>query len=788
MILVKQIILDKLNFIVFWLFALLITICLLLYKAIKGCLIGVKIIIRKLFPFIAYLIIGLFNLLKIIPNFIYEVVQRILFICTSIISFCFITFLKVIINLYKNIIYVIKFLFSLFPNNYLASIIKEYIGLFTKLFEHHYKKFTFKKFKNKYINFKFYYRMGLGIISFITYLLVYPLKQTLDFSKYISNSTIFDNSMNIIKSCSNYSVKLFLYINKPLIGLVKIAFITKVFVKIYIFARNIVIVIFDFICLILSFTIGIFTFLFLRQIFHKMRKNLKKDIIKKLLAFIKFEGKYIMGLALSICKNIALFLYKDVLNIIISSFSKQNAIKTCSLLTSTAILIYSSVYFYRNNQDYLIFSEKWNKSLQIMNSSHLFVKIIKSELFQPVIYYKEDIKLMEGETLYAMFYRRGIEKENVNDVMIALTKHINLKKINPKLTLKVVFASSSDWGEDKIKKLSLPLSIKEDLIVEADVDYNYVVYKQEKKLTRYILRRKVLVKDSIYTAAINAGVPASIAVEVFKVLSWDIDFQRDIKEHNTMEVIFECMYNQEDELVSCDNLMFATIKLEDRVVSFYKYSDGYYHEDGKSVIKTLIKTPVNNARLSSRFGNRVHPVLGYTALHKGVDFAAPIGTPIYASGSGVIEKKLYSATYGNYVVIRHNPYLKSLYAHMNSFAPKLKEGDRVSQWQVIGTIGATGRVTGPHLHYEVLLNNRQVNPLTIKMPSDKVLNENEIKEFAIYKSTFNTLAVRIPTKNKIASPNISFDADKSNTKLIKSNKVQATIIYRKKVSKENKKI
>ncbi|MCL2566686.1 MAG: peptidoglycan DD-metalloendopeptidase family protein [Alphaproteobacteria bacterium] len=474
--------------------------------------------------------------------------------------------------------------------------------------------------------------------------------------------------------------------------------------------------------------------------------------LKKLLKRSYFESRIFIKHSMIFIRSLLLFVWLDILNFKkMGMYIKNNLIKTSATLVFMFFLMYGFVLmaFYPTQFDKL--TKKHADAFFVLNTPNLLSEIRRSELFQPLVYYKEFIKVDSGSNLYNSLLEKGINVDNASEVVDTLKGSFDLRKINPNWIINTVVVSSTEWDSKKIQKLTMPIDNRIDLIVEADKNFNYMAYKQEKKLTRYMLRRKTLVKDSIYASAVSAGISPNIAMEVFKVLSWDIDFQREIKENNTLEVIFECIYNENGELVTCDNILFASI-VGDRTTSFYKFNGGYYHESGRSVVKTLVKTPINNARLSSSFGLRTHPVMGYTAVHKGVDFAAPTGTPIYASGVGTIEMMYRSASYGNYIRIRHNPYLSSAYAHMSGFAKGLKVGDKVSQWQLIGYVGATGIATGPHLHYEILINGKQVNPLTVKMPSAMKLDADKLQEFNNYKATFNNVAIKISTRGKIVSP------------------------------------
>lgn len=237
-------------------------------------------------------------------------------------------------------------------------------------------------------------------------------------------------------------------------------------------------------------------------------------------------------------------------------------------------------------------------------------------------------------------------------------------------------------------------------------------------LSHNVMAASIQINGSLYESGIRAGIPASTMGDLIKALSYNVDFQRDIKAGDSFKVLFEVMRNPEGELVRTGQILFAEVNLQNRSVPVYRYrfSDGtveYYDREGRSVRKALLRTPVNAARMSSGFGMRRHPVLGYTRMHKGTDFAAPTGTPIYAAGDGVIVERGVKNGYGNYIRIRHNSTMQTAYAHMSRFSPAFSRGSRVRQGQVIGYVGTTGRSTGPHLHYEVLINGAQVNPLQV---------------------------------------------------------------------------
>jgi murein DD-endopeptidase MepM/ murein hydrolase activator NlpD len=239
---------------------------------------------------------------------------------------------------------------------------------------------------------------------------------------------------------------------------------------------------------------------------------------------------------------------------------------------------------------------------------------------------------------------------------------------------------------------------------------------------------------SLYGSAAKADIPNAVTAEVIRILSWDIDFQRDIRRGDVLDVMYDQMETADGKGVRFGNVIFAHLNINGRDVPIYRFEmkDGtvdYFTPDGQSVRKALLSTPVDGARISSGFGQRKHPVLGYTKMHKGIDFAVGVGTPIYAAGDGTIEMMQRWSSFGNYVRIRHNSSIKTAYAHMSKFAKGLGAGSRVKQGQVIGYVGATGRVTGPHLHYEVLMNGTQVNPRSVKLPQGEILKGSELASF-----------------------------------------------------------
>ena len=252
-------------------------------------------------------------------------------------------------------------------------------------------------------------------------------------------------------------------------------------------------------------------------------------------------------------------------------------------------------------------------------------------------------------------------------------------------------------------------------------------------------KKEVVLKNSIdnnlYSAAINAGIEPNIIIEFARIYGFEIDFQRDIRKGDTFEIYYEKFLDDNNVVRDTGKIIYAHMNVNNREINLYNFNDkgelGYYDISGKSIVKSLMKTPINGARLSSSFGMRKHPILGFNKMHRGTDFAAPTGTPIMASGSGTVTRARWCGGGGNCVKIRHNSTYETIYAHMSKFAKGIKEGRKVKQGQIIGYVGSTGLSTGPHLHYEVVVNGKKVNSQKLKLPSGKILKNDSRKEFEL---------------------------------------------------------
>ena len=310
----------------------------------------------------------------------------------------------------------------------------------------------------------------------------------------------------------------------------------------------------------------------------------------------------------------------------------------------------------------------------------------------------------------------------------------NLKKEFDLRTLKIgQYIYLYQNNQNMIVKIMFPIDFDTDIILKIESN-DVILSKDETKASREMGSKEFIIYSSLYSDGIKAGIPLPILTQAIKLYSFDIDFQRDIKKNTKLEISFEKFYNSKSKKTKYGNIEYINLIIENKELEYFlfKTDEGFYdyfNSDGKNVKKSLLKTPIDGARLSSNFGMRKHPILGYNKLHKGVDFAAKSGTPIYAGGNGVIEFAGNNGGYGKYIRIRHNNEYKTAYAHLSKFKKGISKGARVNQGNIIGFVGSTGNSTGSHLHYEIIYQTKQINPMTMKLPSGKILKGDELKQF-----------------------------------------------------------
>mgnify|MGYP001267838508 CR=1 FL=1 len=355
-------------------------------------------------------------------------------------------------------------------------------------------------------------------------------------------------------------------------------------------------------------------------------------------------------------------------------------------------------------------------------------------------YKKIKHKIKSGETFDKILESYSVEKKEIIKIKNSLKKKIDLNKLNTKQIIQFSLDKTNNKIEEftfqvtNTQKVKLKRNKENDLFNE-----EILLIKLEKK----IVYKENIILQSLYKSAIDQDIPANIIVSFAGIYGFQVDFQRDIRKKDKFQIMYELFLNDKNEIIESGEILFANLKLSGQDNALYYFdkegSEGHYDKNGKSVKKALMKTPINGARLSSPFGMRKHPIDGFNKMHRGTDFAAPMGTPIMASGDGIVKKAGWCGGGGNCVKIKHNSTYQTVYAHMSKFARGIKSGVRVKQGQTIGYVGSTGKSTGPHLHYEVIVNGKKVNSQKLKLPSGKILKGKDRKLFETKKIKLDVL-------------------------------------------------
>ena len=351
----------------------------------------------------------------------------------------------------------------------------------------------------------------------------------------------------------------------------------------------------------------------------------------------------------------------------------------------------------------------------------------------PVVNIKQT-KLKKGENLGTALKRINFRNYHISKIINTISKLRTGSKILSSLPVGMVihYSTPSNLTGGALK---LDYTKTKDIFVWQDVKKNYKsqIFLRPTRIEETLI--KGVIRNNLYVSALKSGIPENTLLEMISLLGFSIDFQREIRSGDSFEVLFTKEIDILSDLITQTKpIKYVSMNLSGNKLNFFNYADKfgspqYYDENGKSSKRTIMKTPINGARLSSRYGNRKHPILGYTKMHRGLDFAAPLGTPIFAAGDGIIEKAGWNGSYGKYIRIRHTGTYKTAYAHLSRFHKKIRIGKRVLQGKIIGYVGTTGRSTGPHLHYEVIKNNIQVNPMKIKLPAGKNVAKGDINDY-----------------------------------------------------------
>jgi murein DD-endopeptidase MepM/ murein hydrolase activator NlpD len=377
---------------------------------------------------------------------------------------------------------------------------------------------------------------------------------------------------------------------------------------------------------------------------------------------------------------------------------------------------------------------------------------VVAEVAEPVTYpHTKELVVASGDNFVGLLGKAGVGTQEAHRILDAMGKKFNPRSLGVKDKVSITVDKAASADTIIVNNLSIGISSISTLSVNRNDKGGYDVSQVDVPVEKKLARAGGPIDSSLYETIVKSGMPSSMVGEIIKAYSYDVDFQREIHQGDTVDVVFEKNVTSEGKAVGYGNIIYAALDLGDRELKIYRYTDksgnsDYYNLKGESVRKALLRTPINGARISSGFGMRNHPILGYSKMHKGVDFAAATGTPVYAAGDGTVSFVGRKGGYGNYLQIKHNGQYASAYAHLSRFASGMASGKKVKQGQIVAYVGSTGASTGPHLHYEILSAGAQVNPANVKFKTGTVLAGNELKSF---KKGIDTLQAEL---NKLGKP------------------------------------
>ena len=378
------------------------------------------------------------------------------------------------------------------------------------------------------------------------------------------------------------------------------------------------------------------------------------------------------------------------------------------------------------NKEHLKNFDEITNNKEFSNLTNFFISKINSP------YEERNYVIQNYDTVEKILKKFNVRAEDIKKISIELIDQ-KLTNIYPGRKLSLIIKKLEN-NTNTLINLTYPVDNTTSVEIRKSQD-NFIVKENVLQLYKKEVVVKNVIKDNLYSSAINVGIQPNVIVEFARIFGFEVDFQRDIRKGDWFEILYEKFEDDNNKVRETGKIIYASMFVNGEEINLYNFKynneEDYYDIKGKSITKSLMKTPINGARLSSSFGMRKHPILGYNKMHKGTDFAAPSGTPIMASGSGTVTRARWCGGGGNCVKIKHNSTYETIYAHMKAFAKGIKEGRKVKQGQIIGYVGSTGLSTGPHLHYEVIVNGKKVNSQKLKLPSGKILKGEERKEFEL---------------------------------------------------------
>ena len=402
------------------------------------------------------------------------------------------------------------------------------------------------------------------------------------------------------------------------------------------------------------------------------------------------------------------------------------------LILISFLIIFSTLFFVASSLIQKKNDENVNNLKEITQTSEFsnFTNFLISKINSP--YEEINYVIKKNDTVEKILGQYKIKNDEIRKISAQL-KGKKLTNIYSGRKLSLILKKLDDKSNSLVNFV-YPINNTTSVEIRKSQN-NFEVIENVLQLYKEEVVIKNIIKNNLYSSAVDSGIEPNIIIEFARIFGFEVDFQRDIRQEDWFEILYERFVDDNNKVRDTGKIIYASMYVNGEEINLYNFNykneEDFYDIKGKSITKSLMKTPINGARLSSSFGMRKHPILGYNKMHRGTDFAAPSGTPIMASGSGTVTRARWCGGGGNCVKIKHNSTYETIYAHMKAFAKGIKEGRKVKQGQIIGYVGSTGLSTGPHLHYEVIVNGKKVNSQKLKLPSGKILRGEERKQFEL---------------------------------------------------------
>jgi len=422
-----------------------------------------------------------------------------------------------------------------------------------------------------------------------------------------------------------------------------------------------------------------------------------------------------------------------VLELINKNREKLKYLSAVIIIISMVLLV--SVAYKSNDQ--IVKKSEIYASIDNVDDLKTFKEFFFKQIKSP--FTNLNYEIQKGDSIQKILKKLKVEDREINNVINQYKKYSNPSKLLTGNKIDIIVKNNLSSKKKSVIKFSAPITKSTSISITKNEEGELT----SKKIITKLYKKKTLsentINNSLYSSALEVGINPDTIIEFARIFGFEIDFQRDIRKNDYFKILYEKYFDESGEFIKSGSILYAHMLVNGREITLYKFGKdkdyGYFDLNGKSVEKALMKSPINGARLSSPFGMRKHPILGFNKMH--------MGTPIMASGSGTITRAKWCGGGGNCIKIKHNSTYQTVYAHMKSFAKGIKVGKKVRQGQIIGYVGSTGMSTGPHLHYEVIVNGKKVNSQTLKLPSGKVLKDEERKRFEIHRIKIDVLIAEI---------------------------------------------